>query len=174
MTGCADESSFLIPEPDGTVEFAEIYHLGSGDVIKISVFEEPELSGEFQIDGANTVKIPLIGEIEAGGKTVREAAGTIEEELREGFLRNPQVSIEVVSFRPYYILGEVRSPGSYPFKEGINVLNAVAIAGGFTYRAENDRVKIVRPGSEDPRLLVTGVHTQIFPGDTIYVEEKIF
>ena len=97
-----------------------------------------------------------------------------EEELKKGFLQNPQVSVEITLFRPYYILGEVRAPGSYPFKEGLNVLNAVAIAGGFTYRAENEKVKIVRPGAEEQKLLATGVYTPVFPGDTIYVEEKIF
>ncbi len=174
LTCCTNQSGFLAPENSMQIDFTAAYHLGPGDVVMVKVFEEPELSGEFKITGSDTITLPLAGEVDIGGRTLAEARQRIEDALKEGFLLNPRVSVTVSEYRDYYILGEVRSPEGYPFEEGINVLNAIAVAGGFTYRAETGKVKIVRPGTEEPQLLVTGIHTPIFPGDVIYVEEKIF
>ncbi len=176
LSSCGDTTAFLSPEKqtEATGNFSASYHLGPGDTVKLSIYEEPDLSGEYQVSGSNTISVPLAGEVQVGGMPLREASLAIESALQEGFLRNPQISLEIVKFRPFYILGEVRTPGSYDYQEGINVLNAVALAGGFTYRAGNNKVKIVRPGAGKPELLVTDVYTPVFPGDVIYIQEKIF
>ncbi|WP_417471052.1 polysaccharide biosynthesis/export family protein [Maricaulis sp.] len=150
------------------------YRLGAGDQLRIIVFGEEDLSGEFVVDGRGTVSLPLIGEIDAGGLTAREFQQAFADELRNGYLNDPRVSVEVINFRPYYILGEVEAAGEYPFSDGLTVMNAVATAGGFTYRANRRVVFIRRAGSdreiEVPLLAVTEVQ----PGDTIRIGERFF
>lgn len=149
------------------------YTLASGDKIKVTVFRHEDLSGEFQLDGAGNFAMPLIGEIQAYGVTTRELEQRIEKRLAEGYLVDPKVSIEVLSYRPFYILGEVNKPGQYEYANGMTVLNAVALAGGFTYRAKQDAVSIKRGGSNAPGVIVTG-DTPVLPGDILEVPERFF
>jgi polysaccharide export outer membrane protein len=111
-----------------------VYRLGSGDRVKVTVFRHVDLSGEFSLDGSGNFALPLVGEIEARGLTSRELEQKIVTRLSDGFIRDPQVGVEILNYRPFYILGEVKTPGSYPFQNNMNVLNAVALAGGFSYR----------------------------------------
>lgn len=150
------------------------YVLGSGDRIKITVFGEPELSGEFQIDGQGEVSIPLIGAMRAIGETTRSFEGQVETAYADGYLVSPQVSVEVLNFRPFFILGEVNNPGSYPYREGLTVLNAVALAGGFTYRADEDDIEITRGGDTSVRPAEAQLTTPVGPGDMIRVTERLF
>ena len=150
------------------------YKLGAADQLRVIVFGEPELSGEYVLDGTGTVSMPLIGDVSALNLTVREFQRAVEERFADGYLRNPRVSAEVMNYRPFYILGEVRQPGEYPYTNGLTVLNAIATAGGFTYRA-NDNVVMIK-GAEDSqefrvRLEAT---TKIMPGDTIRIVERFF
>ncbi len=131
-----------------TAEVRE-YKLGAGDNLRVMVFRHPDLSGQFEIDGAGMIALPLIGGVAVGGLTLAEAVAAIADALRPDYLKNPRISLEVLNYRPFYIIGEVRAPGSYPFVNGINVLNAVAIAGGFTYRARENRMTIIRAGDPD-------------------------
>ena len=151
------------------------YILGSGDRLKITVFGEADLSGEYEIDGVGVVAFPLIGEVRAAGGTARALEGRIVKKLQGGFLKNPTVSIEILTYRPFFILGEVRRPGSYPYKNGLTVLNAVAMAGGYTYRAKSNRWVVTRSGSTkyQDREIETG-NFQVLPGDTIVVPERFF
>ncbi len=165
------------PEPTGpAAQMRQIteYRLGSGDAIRLSVFNEPELTGEYQVNGAGFVSVPLIGEVQAAGRTVREFQRAVEDALKSGYLREPRVSAEVLNFRPYYILGEVVKPGEYPYTEGLTVMNAIATAEGFSYRA-NQRVIVIK-GARD--LTETRIElspsTPVQPGDTIRVLERFF
>jgi polysaccharide biosynthesis/export protein VpsN len=153
---------------------ADAYRLDSGDQIKITVFNEPNLSGNFQVDGTGMISMSLIGEVQAKNKTVRQLQRDIETKLRDGYLRNPQVSAEVVTFRPFYILGEVNEPGQYPYTDGLTVLNAIASAGDFTYRADKRRVMIKSVDSPEERSVVLTPTTPVKPGDTIRVRERFF
>ena len=126
---------------------ASVYKLGSADRIKITVFNHTDLSGEFSLDGAGNFALPLIGEVQGGGLTSRELEQRIQDRLKDGYLIDPQVSIEVMNYRPFYILGEVKTPGSYPYVDNMNILNAVALAGGFTYRAKQNAFMLQRGGS---------------------------
>lgn len=157
----------------GRIDTTE-YRLGAGDQLRIIVFGEEDLSGEFVVDGRGTVSLPLIGEIDAGGLTPREFQQAFAESLRNGYLNDPRVSVEVINFRPYYILGEVGAAGEYPFSDGLTVMNAVATAGGFTYRANRRVVYIRHAGSDrevEAPLLAT---TEVQPGDTIRIGERFF
>lgn len=115
------------------------YILGTGDKLRIAVFEEPELSGDFDVDSSGSISLPLIGEVTTNGLDPRDLEARIIEQLRDGYLINPQVTVKVLEYRPFYILGGVRTPGSYPYVNGMTVLNAVALAGGYTSSSDDNR-----------------------------------
>ena len=150
------------------------YRLGSGDEVRIIVFDEPDLSGEFVVDGDGMVSFPLIGEVRAEGRTVREFQSAVVASLRAGYLNDPRVNVEVLNFRPYYILGEVENAGEYPYTDGLTVINAVATAGGFSYRANTRRVFIRRAGSAEEIEVPLTATTPVQPGDTIRIAERFF
>jgi protein involved in polysaccharide export with SLBB domain len=151
------------------------YLLGSGDKIKITVFGEPDLTGPYEIDGSGVVAFPLVGQIPAAGGTARALEIGIAKKLSEGYLKNPTVNVEVLTYRPFFILGEVKNPGSYPYKNGLNVLNAVAMAGGYTYRAKSSVWVVTRSGDKSlqEREITNGDFT-VRPGDTIVIPERFF
>lgn len=151
------------------------YQLGAGDKLKIMTFGEDSLTGEFQVGGSGKVAMPLIGEVSAVGLTAREFQARIETALKEGdFLKEPRVTVEVLNYRPFYILGEVNKPGEYPYTNGLTVMNAVATAEGFTYRANKGRVKIKRAAGEKEEEFPLTPLTPVAPGDTIRIPERFF
>jgi polysaccharide export outer membrane protein len=152
---------------------ASSYRLGSGDRVRVIVFRHEDLSGEFALDGAGNFAMPLIGEVQAYGLTTRELEQRIAGQLQDGYLVDPQISVEVLNYRPFYILGEVRQPGSYQFVNGMTVLNAVALAGGFTYRAKQNDFLLQLGGSNTAGREVAG-DTPILPGDIVTVQERFF
>jgi polysaccharide export outer membrane protein len=154
---------------------AEGYRLGSGDRVRITIFGQPELTGEYSVDGGGQMSFPLVGQIRAGGLTAPELEKALTEKLSPGYLKNPSISVEVLTYRPFYIVGEVRTPGSYPFVNGMTVLNAVALAGGFTYRARENSFYVTRTGEDGSKTkLSTGADATILPGDIITVRERYF
>lgn len=146
------------------------YRLGPQDKIQVTVFNEPNLSGEFEIDGEGRVALPLIGVVTVGQMTLREAERAIADKLHPDYLLHPKVSIQVTNYRPFYILGEVKQPGSYPYANGMTVMQAVALAGGFTYRARESEMVIVRGGSRGQ----AGPNSAVLPGDIIEIPERFF
>ena len=151
-----------------------VYRLGAGDKLRIVVFGEQDLSGEFIIDGAGALSLPLIGQVTVGGFTPNEAERRVSERLSDGYLINPRVAIEVMNYRPFFIIGEVNRPGSYPYVNGMTVLNAVAIGGGYTYRARKDRMMVVRGGEKERAESPISEEAPILPGDIIRVPERFF
>lgn len=150
------------------------YRLGSGDQLKVTVFGHKDLSGEFYVDGSGQVSLPLIGNVQVGGLTVREAEDAVVAKLRPDYLKNPRVSIEVLNYRPFYIIGEVRKPGSYPYVNGMTVLNAIALAGGYTYRARENDLFITRANDPERSKQRATHDTKVLPGDVIEVPERFF
>ncbi|MDB5429089.1 MAG: periplasmic protein involved in polysaccharide export [Caulobacter sp.] len=148
------------------------YVLGPGDKLRLIVFGEETLSGEFVIASNGTVALPLIGDVQAAGLTVRDFQGKVEDELRKGYLRDPRVSAEVLNYRPFYILGEVNKPGEYPYTNGLTVLNAIATAGGFTYRAKTNKAYIRRANETSERAYDMSSVLTVAPGDTIRIAER--
>ncbi len=172
LPGCA-----TTPLPAGTAApmEASAYRLGAGDRIRVTTFNEPNLSGEFVVSGTGVVAMPLAGDIPARGKTPGELQDAIAQRLETGgFVQSPQVSAEVIEYRPYYILGEVNKPGQYPFTIGLTVSKAVATAGGFTYRANQNVVLITKDGSASEEEIALTASTPIGPGDTVRIGERFF
>jgi polysaccharide export outer membrane protein len=150
------------------------YTLGSGDRLRIIVFGQESLSNSYAVDSSGHIAMPLIGIVDAQGQTTASLARRIEAQLRNGFLREPRVSVEVEAFRPFFILGEVTTPGQYPFVSGMTIETAVAIAGGFTPRAFKDGADLSRVVDGQP-FIGTVPDTQLVrPGDTIFVHERFF
>lgn len=152
----------------------EVYRLGTGDRLRLNVFDEDNLSGEFVVGGAGTVSLPLIGEIKATGKSPAELKTDIEAALADGYLKSPRVNIELLNYRPFYVLGEVTNSGEYPYSEDMTVLKAVATAGGFTYRANKKSVFIKRAGAAAEERFSLTATTPVQPGDTIRISERLF
>ena len=152
----------------------EEYKLGSGDLIKITVFNQEDLSGEYTINGAGQIALPLIGDVNTKDLTVKQVEQAIANKLKPDYLLNPRVNVQVLNYRPFYILGEVKQPQSYPYVDGMTYLNAVAIAGGFTYRAKEDHVMVVRMKDPKKQEIRLNMDEKVMPGDVIHVEERFF
>ncbi len=149
------------------------YVLGPGDKLKVTVFGSEDLSGETEVDPSGQVTLPLIQQVPAAGKTVRELEQEIRQKLSPDYVKNPRLSIEVLNYRPFFIIGEVKNPGSYPYVAGMTVVNAIALAGGYTYRANKNEVLMTR--KSDPAHKVPAKPTDIvMPGDIVEVQERYF
>ncbi|MDZ5649598.1 polysaccharide biosynthesis/export family protein [Nitrospirillum sp. BR 11828] len=161
------------PAPGGVA--AADYQLGPGDRVRITVFGQQDLSGEYAVDGSGTLSFPLVGQVHAGSLTAGELGKSLESSLSPNYIKNPHVSVEVLSYRPFYILGEVKTPGSYAYVSGMTVLNAVALAGGFTYRAREDDFRLQRTAKDGSKTQVDAEPTTpVQPGDVITVRERYF
>lgn len=155
-------------------ELANSYTLGPGDRIRLTVFGHEDLSGEFEVDGSGMISPPLVRDIKAQGRTVTEVEKVIADRLSPDYLRNPSVSVEVMNYRPFYIFGEVNAPGSYPYVNGMTVVNAVAMAGGYTYRARQGTARLTRATDESRTPESVDRDTPVLPGDVIEVPERYF
>lgn len=152
----------------------EEYRLGAGDKVRVTVYGEDSLSGEFFVAGNGKISLPLIGEVQAAGFSVKAFQDAVQTILQDGYLKQPKVSAEVLNYRPFFILGEVQKPGQYPYTSGLTVLNAVATAGGFTYRANRGRVYIKTNSQAEERAYPLEGTTPVAPGDTIRIGERLF
>jgi protein involved in polysaccharide export with SLBB domain len=172
LTGLAHTAAAQ-KEPEPQEVLKTTYTLGSGDRLKITVFREEDLSGEFRVDGSGYISFPLIGEVKARGLTMRQLEESLVKKLLDGYLIDPRISLEVLNYRPFYILGEVKNPGKYEYVSGINLQNAVAMAGGYTHRAKRNKAEIRRYNPE--KVIENADHcTVILPGDTITIRERFF
>jgi len=154
---------------------SEGYRLEPGNRIRVSVFNQANLSGDFQLDPSGNVAMPLLGNIRASGLTGRQFGERLAELLtRDGYMREPRVGVEIVTFRPFYVLGEVRQPGEFPYTTGMTVLSAVARAGGYDYRAREGDVILVRMVEGKQAEYRADERTPILPGDIIRVTERKF
>lgn len=170
LAGCGTPP---MPTPADNVRPISEYQLGSGDRLRVIVFGEVDLSGEFDVDGTGVVAFPLIGQVDAAGLTVRQFETRVAEKLSDGYLVDPKVSAEVLNYRPFYIYGEVETPGEYPYTNGMTVLNAVAVAGGYTYRANTGTVYISRDEGGEVAYPVSP-QVKISPGDVVRIPERYF
>jgi polysaccharide export outer membrane protein len=147
------------------------YRLGPGDKLRIIVFNEEQLSGEHTVDPNGAINVPLAGNLRAEGETVEQLTETLTTRLRGPILRDPKVSVQVLQTRPFYVLGEVTRAGEFPYRPGLSIASAIALAGGFSYRANQRRIFISRQGDagEVPMPVNSGVY--IAPGDVLRVGE---
>jgi len=157
-----------------TTSYDEPYRLASGDRLRILVFGQDAISNSYSVDASGNVSMPLAGLVRAEGATTKELEKIIEARLRNGFLRNPQVSVEIEAYRPFYILGEVVTAGQYPYVSGLTVQKALAIAGGFSPRAYRRSVNLTRAIEGRPVTAAVPLTQLVQPGDTITVRERFF
>lgn len=150
------------------------YRLDSGDRLRITVFEQQSLSNTYTVDQAGYIAFPLVGQVAARGSTLTQLEGAIAQKLKQGYLRNPDVTIEVDRYRSIFVMGEVGQPGQYSYVPGMTVVNAVAVAGGFTSRANQADVDITRKINGDILSGRVPVTDPLVAGDTIYVRERLF
>jgi polysaccharide export outer membrane protein len=167
--GCAAS----VGQTEPLQEFDAEYRLGPGDQLRVIVFGEPQLSDTFVVGSQGSISYPLIGEVQASGLTIPEFSGSLQTELSR-YLRSPNVSVEVANYRPFFILGEVQRPGTYAYSANLTVHNAVATAGGFTYRANTRRVFIKHANEAEEREYALTSATPVLPGDTVRISERRF
>src|SRR5580704_2256459 len=151
-----------------------VYRLDSGDRLRVVVFGQDGLSNSYAVDAAGNITLPLIGPVQARGRTTTQVSASLVSRLREGFLREPHVAVEVEAYRPFFILGEVMFPGQYPYVANMTVETAVAIAGGFSPRAYRQGVEVSRPVDGVAIRQAVPISTLIRPGDTVVVAERWF
>jgi protein involved in polysaccharide export with SLBB domain len=150
------------------------YRVGTGDQLHVTVYNETDLSGDYNVDDGGYLRLPLIGQIKVAGLTLVELENVIAGKYGAGYLKSPKISAQVTSYRPFYIIGEVNKPGQYSYVNGMNVLTAVALAGGYTYRADDSSVYVRRNGATEEESVPADQTTTIKPGDIIRVSERFF
>jgi protein involved in polysaccharide export with SLBB domain len=148
--------------------------LQPGDKIRVTVYGEDKLSGEYELDQSGQISLPLAGTVAALGLTQAELERALATKFRSEYLKNPKVTVTIMTLQPFYITGEVQKPGPYPYKSGLNVLTAIIIAGGPTYRASRSSVKIQHAGETSMRDYPLAGSVPILPGDVIQVPERYF
>jgi polysaccharide biosynthesis/export protein len=157
----------------GQDALARVYRLGIGDKLKISVFGEETLSGPVEVDARGQVALPLAGDVAAKGLTIQQFRDAVARKLSDGFLKNPRVTVEVANYRPIYVHGEVKNGGEFQFKAGMTLRDAVAIAGGYTYRADQSLMLIQREGDGVVRIQMP-TDVPVLPGDNLQIPERFF
>jgi polysaccharide export outer membrane protein len=156
------------------VAYDSAYHLDAGDKLRVVVYGQEGLTNTYAIDAAGSITMPLIGAVPARGRTPAGLAAEITAKLRNGYIRDPSVAVEIESYRPFFILGEVQAPGQYPYVPNMTVESAVAIAGGFTPRAKRNMVTITHTDAGGSGRYVVPMGTSLSPGDTVFVGERWF
>jgi polysaccharide export outer membrane protein len=156
------------------VAYDVAYRLDAGDKLRVVVYGQEGLTNSYAIDAGGAITMPLIGSVPARGRTPAELASAITARLRSGYIRDPSVAVEIESYRPFFILGEVAAPGQYPYVPNMSVESAVAIAGGFSPRARRDRVILTHTDASGSSRYVVPLGTPLGPGDTVFVGERWF
>jgi polysaccharide export outer membrane protein len=173
LAGCDGGGSIPMGDPTAMAPAASP-RLQGGDKIRVTVFGEDKLTGDYDIDPGGFVSLPLAGTVQAAGLTKSELEQQLAKKFRSEYLRDPKVTVDIATFRPFYVLGEVQKPGEYPYKSGLSVLSAIAVAGGQTYRASNSRVLIQRAGETQIKAYDLTTNIPIYPGDLIRLPERYF
>jgi protein involved in polysaccharide export with SLBB domain len=159
---------------DATATVEDTYRLAADDKIKIAVYGETQLTGDYLVGSDGRISFPLVGMVEAAGLTLAELQQKLTQRLNDAYLNDAKVTVDVVEYRPFYILGEVNKAGQYPYKVGLTVRAAVATAGGFTYRANTRKIAIQHRGETIEQKVALTADMQVRPGDTIRVLERFF
>ncbi len=169
LTGCAST-----PPPLAEAATRNAYALGPGDKLRVTVYNETALTGEYTITPGGNIAFPLVGDVPVKDGTIETLQAAIAAKLAAGYVNDPKVSAEILTFRPFYILGEVNRPGEYPYASGLTLGQAVAVAGGYTYRANKKTVFLRRARSAERSVDLRAVPVDVMPGDTIRVGERYF
>lgn len=150
------------------------YRVGGGDRLRVTVFGQEELTAEYNVDSRGNMSMPLLSSFKVGDMTVPQIEHLIEAKLRKDFLKNPDVSVEVITFRPVFVLGEVTTAGQYPYIGGMTIQKAIAVSGGYSARADQGKVIVTRQTVNGPVSMKLSPTAALLPGDTVYVRERWF
>jgi len=155
-------------------EYKTGYRVGAGDKLNIRVAGEADLTGEYVVDPTGMLSMPYVNSVAVAGMTTGEIERLVITRLQDGFLRDPKVSVQAVNLRPFYIMGEVTTGGSFPYQGGLTVQQAIAIAGGYSARADHGEVLITRRNAKGTLTYKVPVTTQVYPGDIVFIRERWF
>ena len=150
------------------------YNVASGDVLHLGVYGEPELTMDVTVNQTGYIEYPFIGKINVAGSTLESIKQEVVNKLKDGYFINPQFTISIKAYKPFFIQGEVESPGSYPYEDGLTVRKAIALAGGLTERASEKKIYITRAVDESHSQIKTSMNEEIFSGDVILIKESFF
>jgi len=159
---------------DAYAPATQSYTLDSGDRLRVVVFGQEGITGTYMVDADGNVSLPLIGAVPARGHTAHQLSSKIADRLKQGYVRKPHVTVEITAYRPFFILGEVTTPGQYPYVPNMTAENAIAIAGGFAPRADKHRVELTRNNATQRFKGEVPLNYPLRPGDTIVVKERWF
>lgn len=165
-------SSFAGPEPERGAGGA--YILGPGDRLRIKVYNEADLTGEYEVNSTGFISLPLVGQVRASGSTTSQLERTIVAKMKGQISQDPKVNVELAAYAPFYIFGEVKKAGEYPYRPGLTVADAVATAGGLTYRANENKIYLRRAGALVEETVSLEMRVRVYPGDNIRVDERYF
>lgn len=171
LGGCAAPRA--VPPPLAAA-FDEPYQLASGDRLRVNVFGQQNLTNSYAVEPDGSIAMPLVGRLKVVGQTSDQVRAGIESKLKAGYLRDPNVSVEIEAYRPFFILGEVTQAGQYPYIAGMTAQNAVAIANGFTARAQRNKVELTRRIGDRVYKADVPLTYPIRPGDTLTIDERWF
>jgi protein involved in polysaccharide export with SLBB domain len=175
ISACATHSNLPVLTIDkNNIGVNSVYRLVIGDKLRINVFGEAELSGSYEVDAGGFVPFPLIGNVRAAGLTLGEFQSVLRQKLSDGFLKRPRLTVDITNYRPIYVHGEVRSGGEHPFKMGLKLRDVVALAGGYTYRADEGYVIISRANQHGSFRVMLPSDIAVLPGDNIRIPERFF
>lgn len=180
LIGCARDSLFLHNMDEkkaieqATSQPLDVYLFRAGERLKITVFGEPDLSGDYDVDEAGSIVMPFVGRVKVAGQSGDEVENILRRAFADGYLRNPQISVEVAEFLPVYVLGAVATPNGFDYRDGLTVAAVIALSGGFRPRAERQDFEMLRKEKEGDgyRKMMGSIETALFPGDIIYVRER--
>ena len=153
---------------------SDTYQLGTGDKLRVIVYGEDDLGGTFDVDGNGYVSMPLIGQVKVSGMSATQVERVMTQKFADGFLKEPRVNVEVTTYRPFYVLGEVNRPGSYPYVDGMSIQNAVADAGGYTQKAVESGYYIRHAGEAQETYVSSDSLAKIYPGDVVRIDSSTF
>jgi polysaccharide export outer membrane protein len=170
LGGCENQPRTDLPAPGPPPAL----RIGPGDRVQVTVFGVAEMTSEYLVSDSGTISIPLAGQIPVANLTQSQAEQVVSQRLAQGLVQNPQVSINVTRYRQIFVLGEVQKPGGFDYFAGLTVLNAIALGGGYTVRADQRRVFLVRASDANRRPEVVTESTYLQPGDTVQVTERWF
>lgn len=183
LAGCSGAARVAVVADESTASFAGpgpqrgaggAYMLGPGDRLRIKIYNEPELTGDYEINSSGFVSLPLVGQVKASGATTNQLERIIAGKMRGQISQDPKVNVEIAAYAPFYIHGEVKKAGEYPYRPGLTMADAVATAGGLTYRANEGRIYLRRAGSPVEEMVSLDMRVRVYPGDNIRVDERIF
>ena len=153
---------------------ASNYNIAPGDVLDVTIYGHDDLSGEYTVDAEGNISMPLVNQVRASGMSISDLETKLISVLKPDYLRNPDVSVKLVSYRPIFVLGEVENAGSYPYQPNMSVLSAIALAGGYTYRASRKKLFVVRGDDESRQETRITESDTLRPGDTVIIRQRLF